>query len=233
VTDRRRPPTAAPTPHDGPGARGPASYPLPRAAGHGDVEAAGHVERVGAYAAVLANQLASHRRFRDTVDGRFVRRIVAAAALHDAGKAGVPYAVLCKPAALNDWESALVRRHTTLGAELLERSLADHPDAAFRELAVEIALTHHERWDGTGYPRGLAGDQIPVGGRIVAVADVYDALTSARAYKAAFPHELAKGVILRDRGTHFDPAVVDAFVAAEGMLLAVAGDHAVRRAAAA
>jgi putative two-component system response regulator len=211
----------------------PAAYPMPRAAGGGDAETVGHVERVCAYAAILSAKLTTHRRFRGTVDAGFVRRIGSAAALHDVGKASVPYAVLCKPAALDDWEATLVRQHTTLGAESLGRSLAGHPDAAFREMAVEIALTHHERWDGTGYPRGLAGEAIPASGRIVAVADVYDALTSKRAYKAAFPHDLARSVLLRDRGSHFDPAVVDAFVAAEGAILAAAGEHAVRHAAAA
>lgn len=211
----------------------PETYRLPEAAPAGDHETVGHVERVCAYAGILAGRLSTHRRFRTDVDAGFVRRIKLAAALHDVGKASVPYAILAKPAALNDWEARLVRRHPAMGAESLRRSLRAHPDTAFREMAVEIALTHHERWDGTGYPRGLAGEQIPAAGRIVAVADVYDALTSKRAYKAAFTHEMAKSVLLRDRGTHFDPAVVDAFAATEGAILAAADEHAARVAVAA
>ena len=204
-------------------------YPLTRSAEGRDPETVGHVERVCAYSAILARRLATHRRFRPTVTDAFVRRLGTAAALHDAGKASIPQAVLLKPGPLTAAESDLVRRHTTLGAEAIAALLADHPDAAFRDLAVEIALTHHERWDGTGYPRGLAGDAIPVGGRIVAVADVYDALTSKRAYKDAFSHELARGVVVRGRATHFDPAVVDAFLASEAAVLGAAAEHAERQ----
>ena len=204
-------------------------YPLTRSAEGRDPETIGHVERVCAYSAILARQLSGHRRFRGTVTDAFVRRLAVAAALHDAGKASIPQSVLLKPAPLTEAESDVVRRHTTLGAEAIDRLLADHPDVAFRDLAVEVALTHHERWDGTGYPRGLAGETIPVGGRIVALADVYDALTSKRAYKAAYTHDLARGVVLHGRGTHFDPAVVDAFVAAEHAVLAAAAEHAERQ----
>lgn len=199
----------------------------------GDTETAGHVERVCAYARLLASQLATTRRYRLLIDAPFIGRLSRAAALHDVGKAAIPNAVLMKPAALNELESTLMRQHTILGAEALEESLCDHPDAVFRDLAIEIACTHHERWDGTGYPYNLQGEQIPLGGRIVALADVYDALTSKRAYKEAFPHATARSVILEGRATHFDPAVVDAFLAREREFIATAAEHAdrLRRAA--
>jgi putative two-component system response regulator len=208
-------------------------YSLTRPTEGRDRETLGHVERVCAYARILAGRLTTHRRFRDTVDADFVDRLGSAAALHDVGKVAVPDAILCKPGPLTEGESSLMRQHTVLGAESLAKSLRDHPDVDLKDMAIEIALTHHERWDGHGYPRGLRAEAIPVSGRIVALADVYDALTSKRVYKDAFPHDLARTVILRDRGTHFDPAVVDAFVASEGAMLAAASDHAERLALAA
>ncbi|MDB5297729.1 MAG: response regulator receiver protein [Phycisphaerales bacterium] len=190
--------------------------------GDADAETIGHVERVCAYAEVLARRLVGHRRFRGTVTEAFVRRLGVAAALHDAGKAALPPALLRKPARLTPAEIVIIRRHPTLGAAAVERLLAGHPDAALRAMAAEVALTHHERWDGDGYPHGLVGDAIPISGRIVAVADVYDALTSARAYKPALPHAAARAEIMAGRGTHFDPAVVDAFAAAEPAILGIA-----------
>ncbi|QOV91528.1 HD-GYP domain-containing protein [Humisphaera borealis] len=204
-------------------------YSLTRLTEARDPETLGHVERVCAYAGILARRLTTHRRFRATVDTAFIRRLTVAAALHDAGKAAIPSRILLKPAPLSDFEAAIMRQHTTLGADAVREMLRDHVDPMFREMAVEIALTHHERWDGTGYPYGLSGEQIPASGRIVALADVYDALTSKRTYKDAFSHELARGVILRDRGSHFDPAVVDAFLASEQAMIDAAIDYAERK----
>ncbi len=203
-------------------------YPLTRLTEGRDPETLGHVERVCAYAGILARKLTTHRRFRHTVDAAFIRRLTVAAALHDAGKAAIPDHILTKPAPLNAWESAVMRKHTELGAEAVSEMLRDHVDAEFRDMAVEIALTHHERWDGTGYPTGLREEEIPVSGRIVALADVYDALTSKRTYKDAFSHGMARSVIIRDKGTHFDPAVVDAFLASEQMMIDAASDYAER-----
>jgi putative two-component system response regulator len=204
-------------------------YTLTRLTEGRDPETVGHVERVCAYAGILAERLSTHRRFRGTVNAAFIGRLRLAAALHDIGKAAVPESILLKPAPLNPLEAAMMRQHTLLGADALAESLRDHHDAAFRAMAIEIALTHHERWDGRGYPHGLAGDAIPVSGRIVALADVYDALMSKRVYKDAFPHALARNVVLGDRGSHFDPAVVDAFTATESALIAAASEHAERR----
>lgn len=193
-----------------------------------DPETIGHVERVCAYAGILARSLSNHRRFQRTVDVSFIRRLTVAAALHDTGKASIPPAILHKPGPLNDRETSVVQQHTSLGAEAVRKMLRDHVDADFREMAVEIALTHHERWDGAGYPNRLAGNAIPISGRIVALADVYDALTSKRIYKDAFSHKEARNVIVTDRGSHFDPAVVDAFIASESAMMETATDYAER-----
>jgi putative two-component system response regulator len=195
-----------------------------------DAETAGHLDRVCAYSLILAERLAEHRRFARVIDDAFLDRLGRAAALHDIGKSNIPDAILLKPAPLTPIEASVMRRHTTLGARTLERSLADHPDAAFRDLAVQIAATHHERWDGGGYPLGLRGEEIPLGGRIVALADVYDALTSKRVYKAAYPHESARDMVLASRGTHFDPAVADAFLAGESHFITAAAAYADRAA---
>jgi putative two-component system response regulator len=114
-----------------------------------------------------------------------------------------------------------MKTHTTLGAETLNAAAAKRPNARFLSVAAEIAATHHERMDGTGYPAGLVGSRIPLSGRIVALADVYDALTSKRVYKSAMTHEMAKSIIVKDRGTHFDPDLVDAFLANEAKFLEI------------
>lgn len=159
----------------------------------------GHTERVGWMAAVIAAELCLAA---DTVDA--IRRC---APLHDLGKIAIPDDVLLKPGPLTAGERAIAQWHTTIGSLILSGSR--YP---LLRLAADIALTHHERWDGTGYPRGLAGSDIPIGGRIVAVADVYDALTHERPYKHAWTAVQARAEIVSHAGTHFDPTVVDALL---------------------
>jgi response regulator RpfG family c-di-GMP phosphodiesterase len=137
------------------------------------------------------------------------------APLHDIGKVGIADSILLKPGRLSAQEFDEMKRHTLLGADTLaeaERLSLDKGDRSFLALAREIALSHHEKWDGTGYPRGLKGEDIPLGGRLMALADVYDALVTKRVYKDAMPHEEAVKIILDGRGSHFDPDVVDAFL---------------------
>src|SRR5262249_30851358 len=141
--------------------------------------------------------------------------------LHDIGKVGIPDGILLKPGKLTAEEFEIMKRHTTLGAETLDAALERFPEARFLQIARDIAATHHERWDGTGYPRGLAGRQIPLAGRIVALADVYDALTSKRAYKEAFTHAVARSIILEGSGSHFDPDVAGAFQRVEDQFIAI------------
>ena len=133
------------------------------------------------------------------------------AALHDIGKVGIPDAVLCKPGLLNDEERKIIQKHPVIGGDTLLALKRRVEEDTFLVTATEIAFAHHEKWDGTGYPFGLAKDDIALAARIVAVADVYDALTCARVYKKAMPHEKARQIILEGSGTHFDPDVVEAF----------------------
>jgi putative two-component system response regulator len=186
-----------------------------------DVETGAHLERVMNYARILAQQLPIMGKYVDEIDPEFVRLVYSTSPLHDIGKVGIPDGVLLKPGRLDDREFEIMKTHTTLGAQTLEAALLRFPGAKFLRMARDIAASHHERWDGKGYPSGLAGESIPLCARIVALADVYDALTSKRVYKNAFAHEVAKSIIVKDSGTHFDPNVVEAFLAAEPAFIAV------------
>ncbi|MGL5004947.1 MAG: HD-GYP domain-containing protein, partial [Casimicrobium sp.] len=158
-----------------------------------------HAYRVGRLAGLLADELGYGHRFSEEIE--------LAARLHDIGQLGIPDGLLLKPGKLTEAEFTIIQRHTSLGAQLL--SLCPNP--AFR-MAETIALGHHEKWDGTGYPNALKGDDIPIAARIAAVADVYDALTHVRAYKHAWEHAEAVSYILSASGTHFEPRIVDGFV---------------------
>lgn len=186
-----------------------------------DPETGAHLERVRAYSRLLAQNLANREKFRNELDSEFIRLIYLTSPLHDIGKVGIPDSVLLKPGRLSDREFEIMKTHTTIGAETLEAAAQHFPGVRFLEMAQAIALTHHERYDGSGYPRGLAGAKIPLCGRIVALADVYDALTSKRVYKRAFAHDVAHGIILPERGKHFDPAIVDAFLECEEEFISV------------
>jgi putative two-component system response regulator len=175
---------------------------LAAAAEYRDDDTGEHTRRVGDLAGRLAEQVGLPRDI--------VRLIRLAAPLHDVGKIGIPDAILLKPGALTDEEFAHMKLHSTIGAQML--SGGAHPQVA---MAEQIAATHHERYDGTGYPHGLAREDIPIAGRIVAVADVLDALTHARPYKLAWPLEDALAELRRQRGRQFDPRVVDALLELE------------------
>ena len=168
-------------------------------AGHyNDSDTGVHIWRMAAYARVLAEAIGW--------DPGRAKLLEQAAPMHDTGKIGIPDAILKKPGKLNPREWDVMQRHTLIGHEILSRS-----QAPLFELAAEVALNHHERWDGTGYPHGLAGESIPESARIVAIADVFDALASRRPYKDAWPVDVVIAKIKEGRGTHFDPAMVDAF----------------------
>lgn len=191
-----------------------------------DNETGNHITRTSAYVEQLAKQLLDHPRFKETLTNQQISIMVKAAPLHDIGKVGIPDAILLKPGPLTSEEFTVMKTHPTIGADAIRRAMeqaasgdfqdvaAGNPGAfAFLHVARDIVYGHHERWDGTGYPCGTAGDDIPVAARLMALADVYDALRSARVYKPAMPHEKACEIILAGRATHFDPAVVDAFEA--------------------
>lgn len=177
-----------------------------------DPETGAHLERMRNYSRLIAQCLSELDNYRGIVDGEFVDLVYHTSPLHDIGKVGIPDNVLLKPGRLTASEFNVMKRHTLIGAETLDAAMQFHPDAAFLKMARDIALTHHEKYDGSGYPRGLAGEEIPLCGRIVALADVYDALTTKRVYKPAFSHERAKEIIVQDSGKHFDPDVVGVFL---------------------
>jgi response regulator RpfG family c-di-GMP phosphodiesterase len=176
-----------------------------------DTETGQHLERMREYCRMLAEHLAVHGPYVNQIDQQYLDELYRSSPLHDIGKVGIPDAVLLKPGRLSDREFELMKQHTLIGAETLESVIDNSGEGRFLQMAAEIARHHHERFDGSGYPAGLVGEQIPLAARIVAVADVYDALTSVRVYKAAFNAEVARLMIEEQSGKHFDPAIVDAF----------------------
>ncbi|MEM8963352.1 MAG: HD domain-containing phosphohydrolase [Acidobacteriota bacterium] len=180
-----------------------------------DSETGFHLERIAEYSRVLAKALRDGT-YADRIHDDFVKEVVESSPLHDIGKVGIPDAILRKPGPLTDEEMAIMRTHTTIGGDTL-RTVLDRYDVGptFLDMAMDIAYSHHERWDGGGYPDGLAGEDIPLPARIVALADAYDTITTRRPYKEPYSHEEAVRRIRIDRGLHFDPIIVDTFLACE------------------
>jgi|GEM_PF-2684261 len=178
-----------------------------------------HLERVCAYSAVLAGGLlASDAALADKLGPGWVAIVEQTSALHDIGKVGVPDGILLKAGPLTTEERTIMQRHTTLGGDTLNAIRLTWGDNPYIVTAMQITMAHHEQWNGKGYPYGLAGETIPLAARIVAVADVYDALTSERPYKRAFSHEKACAMIAADSGTHFDPSVIAVFTRSSELL---------------
>jgi putative two-component system response regulator len=188
-----------------------AVFALAKLAESRDPETGEHLERLRSYSQILAEELRSHGPYQEQVDDHFLEDLYRSSPLHDIGKVGIPDAILRKPGRLTPSEFEVMKQHTTIGAEALEQAMRLTGCGGFLAMAVDIARYHHERFDGTGYPCGLRGLAIPLPARIVALADVYDALTSVRVYKEAYPAEQARSMILEQEGQHFDPAVVAAF----------------------
>jgi putative two-component system response regulator len=174
-----------------------------------------HLERVREYCKVILEPLSHWPEYAALIDQIFSENIYAASPLHDIGKVAMPDNILLKPAQLTTPEFEIIKTHTTIGANTLRAVDREYPGNSFIRTGIEIAECHHEKWDGSGYPSGLAGDAIPLAARIVALADVYDALTSTRVYKRASSHVASVAIIMDGRGQHFDPYVVDAFQAVE------------------
>ncbi len=182
-----------------------------------DPETGGHLERIREYTRAIAAQLRRSGPYREMVGNEFVMTIFRAAPLHDIGKVGIPDAILQKPGKLTPEEFEIMKRHAAIGGITLEESEKRLGGGnSFLHMAKEIAYCHHEKWEGSGYPAGLKGDAIPLAARIMALADVYDALVSKRVYKPPMPREKARQIILEGAGKHFDPAVVEAYQAVEG-----------------
>ncbi|MEM7682441.1 MAG: HD domain-containing phosphohydrolase [Planctomycetota bacterium] len=177
-----------------------------------------HVERISAYAEVLANRL---RPEFDEIDDTFLAHLKVAAKLHDVGKVAVDDRVLRKPGKLTDDEYKHIQTHTTSGPDVLMTVRRELADDDMLDMSIHVALYHHEKWNGKGYPMGLQGEEIPLSARIVAVCDVFDALSSKRVYKPAMPREKVRAIILEESGAHFDPQVVAAFKEVEPELVRI------------
>jgi putative two-component system response regulator len=181
-----------------------------------------HTRRVQDYCRALARAVAATFGDEFQLDAVYVDAFFGAAPLHDVGKVGIPDAILVKPDRLTEHETAIMRKHTLLGATTLGDVLARYPNNLFVKMGVEMARSHHERWDGSGYPDGLRGEEIPLSARMLAVADQYDALRSSRPYKPAFDHDKAVEILTvgdeRTRPEHFDPRVLEAFIRAAAEL---------------
>lgn len=189
-----------------------------------DNDTGAHLERIREYCRILAIHLCKLTAYETYITPQYIEDLCQSAILHDIGKVGVPDAILLKPSRLTAEEFAVIKRHPVLGGETIASVEGTVGSQSFLTMAREIAYAHHEKWDGTGYPRGISGEAIPLSARVVALADVYDALTSVRPYKPAFSHEDARRIILESRGTHFDSDVVDAFLVMESDFRAI-GEH--------
>ena len=199
---------------------------LARLAETRDNETGNHLRRTREYVRQLGTQLIAKPRFAQRLDAKTVDLMARSAPLHDIGKVGIPDRILCKPGKLDADEWLIMKTHAALGAEAIELAERDAGPgggaADFLHYAKDIARSHHERWDGGGYPQGLVGEAIPLAARLMAVADVFDALISPRVYKKAWSYEAARAHIVEQRGSHFDPDVVDAFVASFDEFCAIA-----------
>jgi len=199
---------------------------LARLAETRDPETGDHLKRTQGYVRTLARRLQEHPRFREFLDERTIELLTKSAPLHDIGKVGIPDHILLKPGRLTPEEWTIMKTHARLGSEAIEHAEEDaERPVAFLILAKEIAHWHHEKWDGSGYPDGLAGDAIPISARLMALADVFDALICRRVYKPPMPFEEARDIIAAERGRHFDPDVTDAFLAAFDEFVAIARRH--------
>jgi putative two-component system response regulator len=171
-----------------------------------------HIERIAEFCKFFATKLRDNHLYLATIDDAYIENMFKASPLHDIGKVSIPDKILLKPGKLSEEEFEVIKTHTTNGAQTLLEVKEKYPENKFIELGRKIALSHHEKWDGTGYPFGLKGEEIPLEGRIMAIVDVYDALRSRRVYKAAYSHETSIAIIMEGSGSHFDPTLVEIFM---------------------
>ncbi|WP_455199530.1 HD domain-containing phosphohydrolase [Kaarinaea lacus] len=190
-----------------------------------DNETGAHILRTQHYVKTLAMHLQGHADFQGSLDDDTIELLFKSAPLHDVGKVGIPDDILLKPGKLTDSEFEIMKTHAQKGADALLVAESQLGSNSFLRLAREIAAFHHEKWDGSGYPNGFKEEEIPLSARLMALADVYDALISKRVYKPAFPHDRAKEIILEGKGTHFDPRVVEAFLETEQEFQKIASEY--------
>jgi putative two-component system response regulator len=188
-----------------------------------DSDTGNHIRRTQQYVKVLAEKVRDNPRFSHFLNDKNIEMLFKSAPLHDIGKVGIPDKILLKPGKFTDEEFEIMKTHTTLGRNaILQAEKELGIEVPFLKFAKEIAYYHQEKWDGSGYPMGLAGNDIPISARLMAVADVYDALISRRVYKTGMPHEKAVQIILEGKNTHFDPDIVDAFIELQDEFKAIA-----------
>jgi putative two-component system response regulator len=197
-----------------------------------DPETGAHLERVRNYSRLLAQNLADHGEFPAEITPQFVHLIYLTSPLHDIGKVGIPDSVLRKPGKLSEREMEIMKTHAQIGAATLDAAAVQFPGVQFLEMGRDIAAAHHERFDGTGYPHKMSGEMIPLAARIVAVADVYDALTTKRVYKPAYSHDAANAIIEQASGSQFDARVVQAFTRCQVQFIQILQRYSESRAAA-
>ena len=177
-----------------------------------DQETGGHIKRTRMYVRLLAEHIKQHDKYKHFLSNENIDMLYKSAPLHDIGKVAIPDNILLKPSRLTEEEFEVMKTHTTIGHDVIESSIRKLGKNSFLTIAAEMALSHQEKWDGSGFPQGLKGDAIPISGRLMALADVYDALISKRVYKSPSTHAVAVDIIKKGRGTHFDPDMVDAFL---------------------
>lgn len=187
-----------------------------------DPETGGHIKRTRRYVRLLAERLKHHDKYKNFLTSANIEMLYKSAPLHDIGKIGIPDHILLKPGPLTEEEFAVMKTHTTIGRDVIEASVRRLGKQSFLTIAAEMACSHQEKWDGSGYPLGLKGDAIPISGRLMAIADIYDAIISRRVYKPPSPHILALDAIKKGRGTHLDPDMVDTFLEIHEQLRIVA-----------
>ncbi len=185
---------------------------LAQLAEYRDEETGAHLERMREYTRILARELSTWPTYQDHITTAYIEDIYYASILHDIGKVGIPDAILFKQGKLTDEEFTIMKQHSQFGGEVLETVISENAERSFLTLGKEIAYFHHEKWDGSGYPKGLQAEEIPLSATIVALADVYDALTAKRCYKPPFSHDEAKQIIVLGKGKHFSPDIVEAFL---------------------
>jgi len=190
-------------------------FALAKLADSRDSDTGRHLDRTSQYCRVIAGQLAELPQYQPEIDALFIEDLSTASALHDIGKVGIPDQILLKPGKLTEEEFEVMKTHTVIGAQALREVDQKYPGNRQLRMGIVIAESHHEKWDGSGYPNKTAGLSIPLAARILALVDVYDALTSLRPYKAAFPHPKSCDIISADRGRQFDPDMVDCFLRVE------------------
>jgi putative two-component system response regulator len=186
-------------------------FALAKLAENRDTDTGEHLERVQEYCRVLASALGESSRYSELIGEGFIANIYQASPLHDIGKVAIPDEVLLKPGRLTESEFEVMKTHATIGAQTLMAVLERYPENTFLRMGIEIARYHHERWDGAGYPEGIAGERIPLSARVMAVVDVYDAFRSDRCYRSGLTHEATRTIILDGEGTQFDPVIAGKF----------------------